>query len=231
MVILYTIHMPRGFSEREREAIRERLLAAGRDAFGTYGLKKTSVDEVTRAVGISKGAFYLFHDSKEALFLDILDRFEAEFQARVLERAFRPGLSPAESFRELVVHALTLRHADPLLQRFDADDLAHLLRRIPPEQAEVRLNTDVAFLGAFVERWRERGVELRADPRVLAGLLRALFFISLHRDDLGADSYPAVMDVLIAALVARIVPRGRGDRMQTGREAPLPDLTHRGDPA
>lgn len=222
--------MPRGFSERERGAIRERLLAAGRDAFGTYGLKKTSVDDLTRAVGISKGAFYLFYDSKEALFLDILDRFEAEFQARVLERAFRPGLSPAESFRELVVHALTLRHADPLLRRFDAEDVEHLLRRIPPEEAAGRLNTDVAFLGAFVERWRERGVELRAAPRVLAGLLRALFFISLHRDDLGADSYPAVMDVLIDALVARVVPPDAGGRKRAGREASPPDLAHRGGP-
>ena len=37
-----------------------------------YGYKKTSVDELCREAGISKGAFYLFFESKEALFCEVL---------------------------------------------------------------------------------------------------------------------------------------------------------------
>lgn len=37
-----------------------------------HGYKKTGVDELCRQAGISKGAFYLFYASKEALFCEVL---------------------------------------------------------------------------------------------------------------------------------------------------------------
>ena len=66
--------MPRPFSERERDLVRQRLLQAGREAFASFGLRRTAVDDLARAAGISKGAFYLFFDSKEGLLLEILER-------------------------------------------------------------------------------------------------------------------------------------------------------------
>lgn len=37
-----------------------------------HGYKKTSVDDLCKQAGISKGAFYLFFESKEALFCEVL---------------------------------------------------------------------------------------------------------------------------------------------------------------
>ena len=39
--------VPRAFTEAERETIRERLIAAGRGLFSRYGLKKTTVEELS----------------------------------------------------------------------------------------------------------------------------------------------------------------------------------------
>ena len=64
--------MARGFTERERENIKRNLLKVGKESWTRYGCKKTSVDELCRQAGISKGAFYLFFESKEALFCEIL---------------------------------------------------------------------------------------------------------------------------------------------------------------
>src|SRR5918912_2045574 len=99
--------MPKGFSEREKEIIRSSLLEKGRVLFGTYGIKKTNVEDLTRAAGISKGAFYLFYDSKEELFFEILEQFEAEFRAAVFKDIFQPGISPRQSFKELLKKALS----------------------------------------------------------------------------------------------------------------------------
>jgi AcrR family transcriptional regulator len=60
--------MPKAFSEHEKDIIRAQMREKGKDLFEKQGLKKTSVDELTAAVGISKGAFYLFYESKEELF-------------------------------------------------------------------------------------------------------------------------------------------------------------------
>ena len=38
---------------------------------------------------------------------------------------------------------------------------------------------------------------MRGDPQTVSGLMKALFFVSLHKDDFGKDAYPATMDLLI----------------------------------
>ena len=70
--------MARSFSEQEKEKIRERLLTACRQNWTQHGYKKTGIDELCRQAGISKGAFYLFFESKEALFCEVLCRVQEQ---------------------------------------------------------------------------------------------------------------------------------------------------------
>lgn len=64
--------MPRSFTEREKEKIKRSLQETCKQSWTQYGYKKTSIDELCKQVGISKGAFYLFFESKEALFCEVL---------------------------------------------------------------------------------------------------------------------------------------------------------------
>ena len=64
--------MARSFTEREKENIKKGLQDACKRSWTQYGYKKTSVDELCREAGNSKGAFYLFFESKEALFCEVL---------------------------------------------------------------------------------------------------------------------------------------------------------------
>ncbi len=61
--------MARSFTEREKENIKRSLQETCKRSWTQSGYKKTSVDDLCRQAGISKGAFYLFYESKEALFL------------------------------------------------------------------------------------------------------------------------------------------------------------------
>ena len=194
--------MPRAFSDREREVIGERLRAAARDAFRAQGVRRTSVEELARAAGISKGAFYLFYPSKEALFFDLLERFEAAMRERVLRQV---DGAPRDGPRLLLSTALSLREAEPLLERLAVEDAAYLLRAVSEEQARELLQGDVAFVAEVVERLGRAGVRVDAEPAVLAGLLRALFFVSLHREEIGAAVYPAVADLLVERLAGALV--------------------------
>jgi AcrR family transcriptional regulator len=49
-------------------ATRDRLLEAGREAFGSRGYDATSIAEVLDGAGVAKGALYHHFDSKAALF-------------------------------------------------------------------------------------------------------------------------------------------------------------------
>ena len=61
------------FSAEENAAIRETLLREARHCAVTLGLRKTSVEQLTEAAGISKGLFYKYFASKELLFFEVLE--------------------------------------------------------------------------------------------------------------------------------------------------------------
>lgn len=197
--------MPRGFSEREKESIRGGLLEKGRAFLTTYGVRKTNVEDLTRAVGISKGAFYLFYDSKEELFFEVLGRFEDEYHAGLLEVAVQPGVSPRRQVEEFLKRAFSVWRTNPLFTRFGKEEYEHLVRKLPEEKVQVNLDKDRNFVGRLLDRWREHGVVLDCEPDMFLGLMRALFFISLHEQDLGQDMYPAVSDFFIDVIAQRIV--------------------------
>ena len=77
--------MPKPFSEQEKDVIRAQLLDKGKRLIEKHGIRKTSIDDIVDAVGISKGAFYFFFESKEELLLAILEQLEADFRRRIFE--------------------------------------------------------------------------------------------------------------------------------------------------
>jgi AcrR family transcriptional regulator len=66
--------MAKAFSEQEREIINEKLLAACEECWNLFGYQKTNIRDLCSKAGISSGAFYLFYESKELLFIETADR-------------------------------------------------------------------------------------------------------------------------------------------------------------
>lgn len=62
-------------AQAKRVARREQILTAARRVFGTKGYHHTSIADVISAARISRGTFYLYFDSKDALFRELLDGF------------------------------------------------------------------------------------------------------------------------------------------------------------
>jgi len=53
--------------EKQRMEIKEQILDAAINLFKTKGYDKTSITEITKEVGIAKGTFYNYFDSKKAI--------------------------------------------------------------------------------------------------------------------------------------------------------------------
>src|SRR5262249_11364235 len=69
------------------EQRRADLLAAGRTLFLARGIAATSLDDITRQAGVSKGLFYLYFASKEGLVLALQEQFSGEVAARMAAAA------------------------------------------------------------------------------------------------------------------------------------------------
>lgn len=72
---------------------REQILDAAVSVFGRFGFKKTSVDELAAAAGISKQGLYLHFSSKEEVFLAALQRYLDDCLRRVEQELTKPGRS------------------------------------------------------------------------------------------------------------------------------------------
>jgi AcrR family transcriptional regulator len=199
--------VPRPFTPDERVHIAERLREVGRAAFAARGLRRVTVDDLAAAAGISKGAFYLFFDSKEALLLDLFQRFEADFQRKILDEVLRPEFGPAESLRMLLRTAVEVRGTDPLLRNLSDTDAEILMRRIPAAQAALLLEADVASARRFVDYWREQGSPIGVDAEILAGLMRAIVLTAFRQQEIGAAVYQQVVQVLIDSVAQRLATR------------------------
>ena len=74
---------------------RSALISAARKEFVRAGIQKARIEDITHACGLSKGAFYLHFESKEALFRELVTELETHFEGIRLgrEQAYRDLIS------------------------------------------------------------------------------------------------------------------------------------------
>lgn len=126
--------MARSFTEREKENIKRSLQEACKQNWTQYGYKKTSVDDLCRQVGISKGAFYLFFESKEALFCEVLCSVQDQIcnaASEVIEK-HKDKYGVAEALK------LIYREYDKnnFLYNSDSTDFVILMNKLSEEQVK-----------------------------------------------------------------------------------------------
>jgi AcrR family transcriptional regulator len=194
--------MPKGFTDHEKELIGKRLLEQGYRQFSAHGLKKTTVEELAAAAGISKGAFYLFYGSKEALFMDVIEQVEKNIRQQILAVIDLPGPSPRARLLAILKKAYTVFGEMPILQFVTGSDYDLLFRRIPQEALQEHLRNDRAFIEEMVSRCQNAGISIRVSIEQIIGVLYLLVLSMLHQEDLDLKEFSGSMDVLLELAAA-----------------------------
>lgn len=197
--------MAKGFSEREKEAINNKLMDAAEECWGKYGLKKTSVDQLVAMANISKGSFYLFYPSKEYLFMDVFDRIDQRIKAEMLNKLQEAGDNPKESFISVVRHLFKEAKKTPWILNMYEGDLELLVRKLPPERIGIHLNNDD---NAVLDLLRVLNIETSDDPKTISGAMRAVFLTLLHKSEIGEDIFDDVLDYLLQAVTDKLFSDG-----------------------
>jgi AcrR family transcriptional regulator len=74
---------PKSRREEYSEATRQALLGAGREAFAKSGYQAASMEAISRAARVTRGAFYHHFEDKKALFEAVVIAMQAEAAGRV----------------------------------------------------------------------------------------------------------------------------------------------------
>ena len=181
------------FTEYETEQLRKALLKETRRCAATLGMKKTSVDQLTKAVGIAKGSFYKFYESKEMLFFAVLENIHSELYDvadHVLSET--DNLSPPECAAKAVL-AVCQRLSDTGDMVFIENDAKLLLQRLPDDVKNLHYHDDETHIRLLLKKHDlvpNRGISLAA------ATVRGLILTVFHKEQIG-ELYPQVLETLV----------------------------------
>ncbi len=82
---------------------QDTILNAAFHAFATYGFRRTSMDDIAQAAGLSRTALYVHFRSKEDLFRQLTRRFFADVNAALRPILHDPAVDAAEVLRAVFV--------------------------------------------------------------------------------------------------------------------------------
>lgn len=187
--------MARSFTEQEKENIRRNLLEACKQSWTRYGYKKTSVDELCTQAGISKGAFYLFFSSKEALFCEVL--------CSVQEQICKTASGVMEEHRDKygVAEALKLIYREydknNFLYNSDSTDFTIFMNRLSEEEAEKIEKSNHMCRQIFLNR---SCLQLKTDADMAMSVIYALI-MSIKNKDILPYNHMEVFDFMVDHLI------------------------------
>lgn len=172
------------------ERKRRRLLDAAAESFAQLGFAKTTVEEIARAAGVSKGLLYVHFDGKEQLLEAVLERTLRHW-AETTRVEVDKQTTPRSALEALHASSIAYAAANPLLRRILAQD-ALLIRSLVAEVAREAREEWLDHLRELFRQGAEEG-DFRADLDVEAAvqsfaLLHISFLDRLNGwEDLGSD--------------------------------------------
>ncbi len=197
--------MSRKFNQEEKAYIMSQLIKRGADLFRQYGFKKTSINDITNAVGIAQGTFYHFFTSKESLYFTILEKEEEKMTSQFFTAPSLTNVHPKEFIKQSLKNLIGSVENNPLIRDlFIRDTMKQLLKKIPPEQLKDHFSHDESTFQTWLMSLKNLGIASKLNSNVMTGLFRALFMLSLHKQEIGENVYRDVINVQIDLIVEHL---------------------------
>ena len=190
--------MPKGFSKEEKETITQKLLAECKMSWQAYGYKKTNIDTLCQNVGISKGAFYSFFDSKESLFYQVITQTQAQLyelaEQHLSENPSKYGV--AKALKEVFAEYCN----SSFMYDKKSADFQTLLNKLSKEQ-----RSELNDLGHAKAEFmlRKPFLKLKVDENLAMSILSAMLSIVSQKDNM-LSNVAEVFSFMIDNLVEKI---------------------------
>jgi len=200
----------RSFTDEEREIIRRKIIDRGKDCFARYGIKKTSIEDLTKDLGIAKSSFYSFFSSKEDLFLQIFKEEREALKDNLLENSFlKYRTEPDKAVRAYLHYLLNIVNNHPVWKKvFIEKEYVELTLFLSSEEKIRNIHREnVAMILPFFEEWADAGLLIDKDARILAETTFAVFSLTRFRNEIGDEDFPKIMDFFIDLLTENIVKK------------------------
>lgn len=187
--------MPGHFTKEQQDEIREQLFHAGILYLKKYGVQKMTVDKLAATVGIAKGSFYNFYESKEEFLFALTEYADGKIEEMLNRKLNGREKMPVSEFMDFLNEYL---HSDyDLLANLKVDDFLWIQKHLENYNLfEPNSQSDSA------KYWMSKiqNVNEKADPGVFVNLLKCIYAIREHRDTMVKESLDESINVLLQAI-------------------------------
>ncbi|SIS84234.1 TetR/AcrR family transcriptional regulator [Alicyclobacillus vulcanalis] len=150
--------------------MRDRIEDAAKRAFSEFGYKGTTMDQIARLAGVSKGAIYLHFPSKEALFQHMLGEIIQQVR-EAFESSQREGDDYFHNLERGLRTLMQFRGDHAIVSK-----LAQEVRQFGTEQAREGLAAIERAILDYLARYLSRGMELGVVRPCRADLVAFVLF-------------------------------------------------------
>lgn len=200
-----------GAKKRDPERTRENILDVATEEFATLGLDGGRIDAIAEKTQTSKRMIYYYFESKEGLYLAVLERAYRRIRTRESDLRLNE-LSPEKALRELISTTFDNDENDPVFVRLVSIENIHYAAHMRRSDAIRELNISVIeSIGQILERGNSSGIFKRAvDPVDIHMMISALCFFrvsnkhtfgTIFQRDLSAPDIVARHKAMIADAV------------------------------
>lgn len=190
--------MPRALTERERCRTCQKLLDKGRDIILLHGIKKVSVDDITKAAGMAKGSFYQYFGSKEKfLFEMIMDTHKQVFAQA--ERMLMGGNDMRETLRTLLLNLFNIPEMVFLTKHYN--EINELVESMTDQEAQLTNQMEVSM---FRRLMTMLGIDTqKVSPGVVHNYLHTLYLI-MGSELMSKEDLPQTAELIRESLISYI---------------------------
>lgn len=196
--------LPKAYSDQEKEYIRKRLKEEAAKCLAQYGIKRTTVDEIVQRVKIPKGTFYLFYQSKEMLLFEVIleqhDLIEEKLWKEI--SSIDPQDFNAEKLTDIIVGFYQMAGEMPILKLLNSGEIELLARKLPPQVLEEHLGHDNAMVDRLFASFP---IKNNVDTRALSAAFRAIYFSTLHKEEIGEEHYEEGLRLMVVGLINQLL--------------------------
>ncbi|MBW2258658.1 MAG: helix-turn-helix transcriptional regulator [Deltaproteobacteria bacterium] len=188
-------------ARQQREQRRLQLLEAGLTVFAARGYHATGVADIIEEAGVARGTFYLYFESKRALFDAVLDEQLAAVEEGIHRVDVSPGATPAlDQLRANVRWLLQLPETRPRLVQLFLWEAVGL-----DEKTDAKLDSFHQRIFALTRRSLVLGTALglvrECDPdivaRALVGMVKEVMVSLTVRKDLPEPDVDRLADEIL----------------------------------
>jgi len=193
--------MAKPFNKKEKEIIKQALIKKGRDLFLKFGIKKTSIKDITDSVNIAQGTFYNFYNSKEEFYFEIMELEEKKI-SEILVKLINNRKLTKERLKFILIKYVELISGNIFIKNLlMKNEYNLLLRKLPDGKVEKHIKNEVGFLKNIIKTLTARNALKEIKPELLHGILYSLFLLTINKKQIGDKTYPQVIRYFIDVII------------------------------